>query len=414
VPLVVSGHDYAVQIEGARHLRLQDLVIRGAERSAVLIAEDAEDTEQDAEDIELDGVTLYGTGAALRVGRTRGLRLVNCALRGHAAPWHSRAHHKYRALAGYLVYAAGRDFEFAHCEFTDHHDCIQLYFVDGVRFHHNRVDNFNDDGIEVGPKKERGRTLVYQNVISRCLNPFTLHGKPGEKPAPVASEPGSGVYIYRNVVDLRRGTYKVPPTAPDPTGAFLNHRTEMAAHDHGGPTWPVYHVYHNTFLMAGPAWRNYYAFGWSSHLRGTTRRVFNNVFVLVEGVPGLSFAGVTADDDLQADGNLHWSIQDGPKLTGDLFEKFRRSALFTASKKRYPPGWGAGDLLADPRFVALDGGGRGPFDLRLQKGSPAIDAGVELPGDWPDPVRTQDQRKPDVGAFPFGVGPLKIGPALPE
>ncbi|MBW3540337.1 MAG: hypothetical protein KY476_08710 [Planctomycetes bacterium] len=42
LPLVISGHDYALRIAGARHVRFQDLVIRGAERSAVLIAEDAE------------------------------------------------------------------------------------------------------------------------------------------------------------------------------------------------------------------------------------------------------------------------------------------------------------------------------------------------------------------------------------
>src|SRR5439155_9277874 len=135
---------------------------RGAARSAVLTAEDSEDVVQDAEDIEMDGLTLYGTGSALRISRTRNLRLFHCNLRGHAAPWHSRAHHKYRAGAGYLVLAGGSNFEFAYSEFTDHHDALQIYFVDGLRFHHNLVDNFNDDGIEPGPKKEHGRTYIYQ------------------------------------------------------------------------------------------------------------------------------------------------------------------------------------------------------------------------------------------------------------
>src|SRR6266545_4765799 len=197
LPLVIAGHDYALRIVGAKHVRVLDIVVRGAQRAAVLI--------QDAVDIELNGMTLYGSGAALIVHRTENLRLIGCALHGHAAPWHSRFHHKYRANAGYLVFAQGRNFEFAYCEFTDHHDALQIHGVEGMRFHHNWVDNFNDDGIEVGPQKERGKTLIYQNLISRCLNPFTLHGK---KPQPVKTEEGSGVYIYRNLVDLRQGTYR--------------------------------------------------------------------------------------------------------------------------------------------------------------------------------------------------------------
>ena len=148
-------------------------------------------------------------------------------------PWHSRAHHKYRATAGYLAFVVGKDLEFAHCEFTDHHDAVQLHHADELRFHHNLVDNFNDDGIEVGPKKERGRAFIYQNVITRCLNPFTLHGN---TPIPVTAEPGSGYYIYRNIIDLRDGTYFGPPAESDPSGKFLNAPTVMIAHDHGAPS----------------------------------------------------------------------------------------------------------------------------------------------------------------------------------
>jgi hypothetical protein len=396
--LVIAGHDYALKIDGAKHLRIQDLVVRGAQRSAVLIS--------DAEHIELDGLTLYGSGSALRISRTNHLRLLHSALRGHAAPWHSRSHHKYRAGAGYLVVAEGTDFEFAHCELTDHHDCIFLHGVDGMRFHHNRVDNFNDDGIEAGPKKKRGKSLIYQNVISRCLNPFTLHGK---KTEPVASEEGSGVYIFRNVVDLRQGVYRSVPVKADPTGEYLNSPITMAAHDHGSPTWPNYYVYHNTFLLSGDAWRGYYGFCWGSHTRGTRRRLFNNIFVQVEGLPGLNFSAISLDDDFQAGGNLLWGMKDGPRFKGDFFEDFRSSDLFRESKKRHPTGWGAGDRFADPKFVSFDPQGKQPPDLCLRKGSPAIDAGVELPKDWPDTLRKQDRGKPDMGAFPLGAKPCKVG-----
>lgn len=408
VPLVIAGHEYTLRIEGARHVRIQDLVVRGAERSAVLITEHSEDTEQDAEDIVLDGLTLYGSQCALQVRRTRGLVVVHCALHGHAAPWHARAHHKYRALAGYLVMAAGKDFEFAHSDFTDHHDALQIYFVDGLRFHHNFVDNFNDDGIEPGPKKERGQVLIYQNLISRCLSPFTLHGKPGEKPKPVKSEEGSGVYIFRNIFDGRFGTYRAIPQQADPTGAFLDAPTEGIAHDHGSPTWPNYYVYHNTFVLKSPSRRGEYGFRWGTGLRETKRQVFNNMFVQIEGGPAFRLFPA-ADADFQADGNLHWSFNEGAKYPGNLFDKFRRSAIFEASKKRYAGGWFAHDLVADPKFLAWDAAPDRPLDLRLHKGSPAVDAGIPVPTHWPDPLRERDVGKADIGALPLGAEPFAAG-----
>ena len=103
---------------------------------------------QDAVGVVLDGLTVYGSGAAIQMRRVDDLKVLNCALRGHSAPWHSRAHHKYRARAGYLVYARGGDIEIAHCELTDNHDCIAMYYAEEMRFHHNLVDNFDDDGLE--------------------------------------------------------------------------------------------------------------------------------------------------------------------------------------------------------------------------------------------------------------------------
>lgn len=401
LPLVISGHEYALRIEGARHLRIQDLVVRGAERSAVLIDRDQEDIDHDAEDIELDGVTLYGSGSALRVSHTKRLRIVNSMLRGHSAPWHSRFMVKNRSGSGYLIVAEGKDFEIAHCELTDHHDCITFHGLEGLKFHHNLVDNFNDDGIEPGPKKARGTTLIYQNLITRTLNPFTAHGN---KLIPIDAEPGSGLYVFRNVVDLRQGTYKGPPTEPDPSGKFLNEPTQLVCHDHGSPVHAVYYVYHNTFLLHQKAFRDYYGFSWGSQSRMTTRRVFNNIFVQDEGLPGLNFTGLKPDDDFQADANLLWGFKDGPTQTADYFAKFRKSPLFEASKKQYPPGWGANDRLADPQFTSLPAN-----DFRLRSDSPAVDAGIDLPMEWPDPLREFDTGRPDLGAFPIGAEKLRVG-----
>lgn len=400
LPLVIAGADYVLAVEGGAHLRIQDVVVRGAKTGAVKI--------EKSEDIELEGVTLYGGNMGMRIGTVRGLRLVDCALRGHGAPWHSRFSHKNRSGSGYLILAEGAcsDFDFSRSEFTDHHDFFAFHSVETMRFHENFVDNFNDDGFEPGPKRERGQVFIYENLISRCLSPFTAHAK---KPTPVDAEPGSGVYIYRNIVDLRRGTYSTPPETADPSGAYLERPTVAIAHDHGGPIHPIYYVYQNTFLVQAGVFRDYYAFSFGAHTRGTTRRVFNNIFAQAEPLHDQNFTGLAADDDFQSDGNLFWGLGDAAKPAGDIFAKLRQSPLLAASKQRYAPGWAAGDLHTDPRFVRFDTDARTPADVRLQPGSAAIDAGVAIPTEWPDPLRSADQGKPDLGALPASAAMFPVG-----
>jgi len=135
--------------------------------------------------------------------------------------------------------------------------------------------------------------------------------------------------------------------------------------------------------------------------------VFNNIIVHVEGMPGLHFP--PADHDFQADGNLHWSLKDGPSYKGDPLGELRRSKLFGASRDRYAPGWEAGGLFADPKFVRFRGDWKAQNAYALRKASPAIDAGVAIPPDWPDPLRANDRGRPDIGAIPFGCEPWKVG-----
>lgn len=409
-PLVVAGHDYALVVAGAKHVRFQDIVFRGASRSAVLVTRHEEDIAQDADGIEFDGCTLYGSGSALRVNHAHDVRVTNCAVRGHTAPWLSRYTNKNRAHAGYLVVVEGRDIELAQSEFTDHHDFLQCEHVDGLRFHHNWVDNIDDDGFEPGPKQARGKWLIYQNLVTRTLNPFTAHAN---KPIQVDAEPGSGLYVFRNVFDFRHGTYKSPPSEADPSGKYLDHPTTMICHNHGSPTCAVYYIYHNTFLMPDAGFRGYGYLTWGSEARWTTRRVFNNVFLQVAGAPGMNFSAQTGDNDFEADGNLLWSALEGPSITSDIFAKFRASPLFAASKQRYPAGWGAHDRFADPQFIAFDPAAKAKEDFRLQQGSPAINAGQPLPADWPDVLRAADAGAPDIGALPLGAEPPVFGIVRP-
>jgi hypothetical protein len=101
-------------------------------------------------------------------------------------------------------------------------------------------------------------------------------------------------------------------------------------------------------------------------------------------------------------------MKDGPALKGDPFAKFRASALFRDSRKRYEPGWTTHDRIADPQFVKLSHDEAG-CDLRVRSGSAAVDSGQPVPRDWPDPLRELDKGAPDIGALPHGAEPWGVG-----
>ena len=177
--------------------------------------------------------------------------------------------------------------------------------------------------------------------------------------------------------------------------------------DHGSPIWPNYYFYGNTVLQGPAPWRAHYAHGFGARgTNGNRRGVFNNIFLTMDGLPGMV---ITAEKDYQMDGNLHWGAKEGAKFDGDFFKKFRHSKLFEESKQWYAPGWTTNDLFADPKFTALETEWQATSDLTLQKGSPAIDAGVAVPAEWPDPLRAADAGKPDIGAVPAGSKAPRVG-----
>ena len=393
LPLIISGPVPVIDIQGAKHVRLQDLVLRGTRNHTVHI--------EGAEDLELDGVTIYAGSPALHFNATKRLRLLNSALRGVSAPWSSRGSEKYRGVSTYLLMSGeggepSDDIEMDGCEFTDCHDGLWLLGIRTLRLHHSLVNNFNDDGLEFGPKRPGRKLFIYQNHISRCLIPLTLHGSWEEVP----TEEGSGVYIFRNIIDQRMPVHYGWPRRDGPQE--ITTRGWLMS-DHGSPPWPVYYVYHNTILVHGTSWRNYYGAGLARATRSTRRRIYNNLVFHTEGRPGFRFA--PADDDWRADGQLHWSLSEGDALVDvGLKELFKK-----ANRKEHPAEWGAHDVLADPKFVTFQPDWRTPSDLRLQKDSPAINAGATVPPEWPDSLRGQDQGEPDIGALPAGCKAPQFG-----
>lgn len=387
-------------ITGSRHLRIQDLVVRGSAKRSLEIT--------DSTGIELDGVTIYGGSPAVFVKSTTAFRFVKSTVRGLSAPWSSRASMKYRGNSPYLFIASNKlpqntDWEIANSDFTDSHDGLVIDNIKGLKFHHNWLDNFNDDAIylTLPPRDAVPEDIrIYENRITRAYTALAFaEGKVR------GNTIGTGVYVYRNLFDLRDGTYgwiaKDAATDAKPLALLAG----RVCGDHGTPTWEPLFVYHNTVITAANTWRNYY--GALLGVMGTTgskRRVFNNMFVQLEGDPGMSFQGTKPTDDLQVDGNLLWSVANGPQFRGDFFAKHRASGVFETSKDQYAPGWAANDIYADPRFTDLASG-----DVRIAKQSAAIDAGIALPASWPDSLRSVDRGKPDLGALPLGAPMLRTG-----
>lgn len=396
LPLVITGRDIPVRIHGAEHVRVQDLLVRGTRNRAVNI--DA------GGNIELDGVTIYGGAPAVFVRNTVGLRLINCALRGMAAPWSSRSSMKYRGASAYLLIADGseppnREFEIAFCEFTDSHDGLMIGTIDSLRFHHNLVDNFNDDGLYLTYDGHAGRDIqIYRNLIQRCLTSLAFAGSGG-------GQEKTEVHIFRNLFDLRGPVPYALPSGPE-SPQELTSRGRTCG-DHGSPIWKPMFIHQNTVLLDESTWRHYYGGGLARATRGSSRRLLNNIFFHTRGQPGFNLE--KESQDLIADGNLHWGLDKGMEEAMNALAKFRASAVFQGSKAKYKPGWTAHDVLADPLLVDVPADWRRPADVRLRRGSPAIDAGVELPEKWPDALREKDGGNPDIGALPLGAAPWRIG-----
>ena len=400
--LAIAGPGIALDLSGAKHVRVFDLVIRGANRTTLNVEKCAS--------IELDGLHVYGGSPAVMLRASTDIKLTRSCVRGISAPWSWRGGQKYRGNSAYLMTARPeeggcKNVEIGYCELTDCHDGPYIGTIRGLRFHHNLVDNFNDDGIYLSGAGVGGDVHITQNYITRCLHCFSFAGK---------YELGAGVFVARNVIDQRGEVrYQWPNAADDPAfaptqpgGPARVPHTGFLNGDHGSPTWEKIYYYHNTLLFREKTFRDQYGFGMARATTGTTRRAFNNVLVQTQGLPGVLFEA--PENDFTADHNLFWSTTDGPSFKGDFFAAVRKTKNFEGSKKTYAGGWGSHDLFADPKFAKFAPWGA-DGDYRLAKDSPAINAGTEIPKEWPDPLREKDG-KPDLGALPFGTEPFKVGP----
>jgi hypothetical protein len=414
LPLVIAPfRSIPLWVDQAKHVKFQDLIIRGGGYYTTQVTYGV--------DVDFDNVTIRGGTYCMRTANTGPFRFYRSAMYGNAPPWAFRGDGSLRARPGrptrdiarltchaLWITDTGREFsvyafpmndnwEVSYSEFTDSHDGPYLGGV-GVKFHHNLVDFFQDDGIYLSQMYPRhlyngngARIEIYENLFTRSLTPLAFGGLEGT---------ADDIYIYRNIFDLRGGVNYGRPSEKNPD--VKPHPTLRALADHGGPTWPKMSIYHNTFVTLGGK----IGLGTMGHVRpGHPRSVFNNVFYNFGGMGRIK---PPSHELGQSDGNLFWSPK-GQQAAATYFSRYRNSPAFAASKSVYPAGFTSNSLATDPQFTKVSPSWPDQLDLRLQKNSPAINAGATLPNTWPDSKRKEGDARPDIGALPFGSKPFAVG-----
>ena len=249
---------------------------------------------------------------------------------------------------------------------------------------------------------------IYQNLLSRCLTTFAFGVGHGRQKA-----------IRRRQADRHRRLHLPQRLRLSPAGACTSipesadGPQELAsigrfASDHGSPAWEPMTIYHNTILADDAGRYDYGTSGLSAGVgRGTRRRVFNNIIVQADELPGSLPAG--GEPRLPGRPQPALERQGRPGLPGRALRQVPAVEGLRGEQGPLPGGLDRQDRFADPKFVKYDPDWKGPIDLRLQQGSPAIDSGLSLPADWSDPLKQADAGKPDLGAVPLGAGPCRVG-----
>jgi hypothetical protein len=418
LPLIIAAfRSVPMRLDGAQHVTVRDLVIRGGGYDTVKLAL--------CQDITFDHVTIWSGTYGLDAFATRRFTMTDSAMYGSIAPWAFRsdgakrdypnaptrnitrlnAHALIVIDAGreYSVYATpvNDDWTIEHCHFADAHDAAYLGGIN-VRFAHNLVEDMQDDGLYLSQMYPRhlymrqGATLdIHHNVFRRVNMPFAFGG---------FEDTRDTIHVHRNIVDNRWPLLMVRPATQPPAPEVW---CGMLMSDHGSPPWPTLRVYHNTFICATNQRE--------AHMRALTavtnvasRQLFNNLFLHEGGLPPFP-AKFDPASGVVEDANLFWGPKVAPQQAADYFNAFRRSEAFEKSKSVYPAGFTTNSRVADPKLTQLSEDA-GKCDYRPAADSAALDAGVALPGDWPNADAGTDAAAPDIGALPKDAPMFSVGP----
>lgn len=284
------------------------------------------------------------------------------------------------STSGVQISGGARSFnvEVHHCEIVNAHD--SYIFGDGMKFHHNWVNNLNDDGIAVSFDGGTKNAHIYSNVMTQCLTALSF-----------AAKRVGMVKIYANLFDIREPTLGVrPPTHVGVPDALRQGHFFKDGADEG-----EIELFHNTCVVRDPGAKgddfgdaNDAGFSYYSTIgQGMfPRRAFNNIFVAAY-TPGAvrpiaflapkSFACETNGNTFfrvpEGDGLNNFLVRRRKALTEDLNEENPFADLHAYHENYWPGGdvneYERDSLLHDPEFRSFDTatGDRHPGDdLRLQ------------------------------------------------
>ena len=414
-----------LEIKNSSFIRFENLSVRFGGEHCVLLEE--------TKGIVFDHVRILAAsvGVFFQKGNS-GTALRHCEIRGGIPPWYFRsdrkAEYNFRVCGDVVTNQLGkqtslgllagtesnRDIEVSNCELLDAHD-ITL-FGKTFKFHHNWIDNVNDDSLFIDAVEGSDDLRIFQNVFTRCLSAVSYAGK----------KPGGKAFIYRNLFDLRQPTAGIRPTSVDDKDVFRHGQFLKEGEQPEGPL----DLFHNTCIVFGPQVHAYFRH-YANTKGGEPRRSLNNIFVAIDPnstnktpitfIPPATFPGPT-------DGNCYFRQS---KANERLFEvvlgknkflffasirKLKSSTFFgDTQEQQYPPGYEDSSLDVDPKFRRIGGkvSASEVDDLRLSDGSPAKGRGVVLRENFSeladlDPLAPGPDR-PDMGCYQTGKPGLDVG-----
>lgn len=429
VPIALSPKSmHALRLGSCAYVRVAELSIRyGGDRSVVI---------DHCDHVELDRVEIHASTYGLVIANSDGARVTDSVIDGGIPPWSFRSDFKddyafddagtpaknnlvrktQRTLL--MINGRSRDVEIAFSELRNGHD---VYLGgESLDFHHNRITNVHDEAMIVARAPGPSVVRIHHNAIDRTLSALSF----------IPANPGSRVFVYRNIIDLRSPTAGYRPRIGNALSPWrFGHlfKNNKRAGD--------LFFYQNTVLLAEPtgnaSFKHFLAL---DRGEGSPRRwILNNLFVDHAGaaharrplafVPHPEYlARITERGEpvFRSDGNL-WQRRGQPMavfrcLTRVVGARCERPAFTTLRDLQRDPvyarhHWEAHSLEggAGLAFVRLDGRPTSRDDLRLSSGSAARRAGIRLPPELSDPDRPKRGR-PDIGALSFGAPRTCVGP----
>jgi len=430
----ILDHDrHGFDIRACHHVQFRHLSFRYGGNETIRI--------EGSDDVTLDHVEVRASTIGINIATAKRTRILHSVVDGGRPPWTFRSDLKedYHAKAPsafesgiasndlvsktveslVTLNGAALETEIAYSTFRNGHD---LYFggQDGD-FHHNLIENMNDEALFLNDNALAGRQRIHDNVIRQVVSAVSFSG------GHIGAGPRS---IYRNVIDLRAPVLADRPCAAScSTGAVWRHG-HLAKMD---TAVSPFRFYQNTVLLSSRLPERA-ATTWFDSLPSTfavrhERMVFNNIFRYFLPTTGMlpisvypSQAQVRVTDDqgrlvyqsaanaYERTGNTSMAMFDCvTRVPGDqcVLDPMDTLAALQAAPVYAAVGWERQSLDSDSGLMSA-GPVPAPSDrLRLRAGAPALGAGVALPA-YPDP-HAPPQGAPDLGALQTGQDLLGVG-----